>query len=181
MLPQRGERNAPRAARRLGIFQRGNGRRVGQRTTGTKGGSRLCPARLLDDAGGKRQPSELRCRVDQRGRQHFNFRQHLWIDPAVPMACTRGHSTALLTLAVNLLLLGMAERRARLESEPAVTARLAIGLARRFVDECLLDCPEMGWVMPREAIGAWVSSHWPGNAHSRVSPGRATAMKRPRR
>jgi hypothetical protein len=105
-------------------------------------------------------PAELRFRLDPLGRQHFNFPQRIWLRPAVPMACTRTRSTALLTLAANLLSLSL-PRQATGQSQPA--ERLAVALARRFSEECLLGAPAVGWVMPREAISAWVQSKVRGN------------------
>jgi hypothetical protein len=100
---------------------------------------------------------DIRFYIDRAGRQHFNFEQRAWLDPLVPMACTRVHSTALATLAVNLLTLVLRER----DYHAAVgrSCRRAVVLAREFSDECLLSAPEQGWVMPRSAIRAWIGSH----------------------
>src|ERR1035438_6743198 len=56
----------------------------------------------------KRIPShrrDFRYFVDSRGRQHFNFKQEIWLESSVQMAFTRVYSVALKTLAVNLLTL----------------------------------------------------------------------------
>jgi hypothetical protein len=49
------------------------------------------------------QNDDYRYFIDRQGRQHFNFRQRVWLDASVQMACTRGYSLALETLALNLL------------------------------------------------------------------------------
>lgn len=101
---------------------------------------------------------QLCCRVDSAGRQHFNFRQQVWLHPAVPMAYTKVPGTALTTLAANLLALAL-QRPSGRESRLAIAiaARCARGLARQFCEECLLAAPEGGWVMPRATIRAWLA------------------------
>lgn len=118
--------------------------------------------------GSVRPLEQLRYFVDRNGRQHFNFRQRVWLDPAVPMAYTRVPSIALTTLAVNLLAQALRQRAARLKrgSRPERDSLLAIGqstrcaltLARQFSEECLLGAPDEGWVMPRATIRAWLSA-----------------------
>ncbi len=73
------------------------------------------------------------------------------------MACTRVHSTALATLAVNLLTLVLHERD--YDTAIGTSRRRAMVLAHAFSDECLLSAPEQAWVMPRSAIRAWIDSH----------------------
>jgi hypothetical protein len=98
--------------------------------------------------------TEFRFHVDPTGRQHFNFAQRVWLRRSVRMACTRAPSTALVTLAVNLLTMVLEERDRR--AAVGVTCHRAIGLARQFAEDCLLTAPEDAWVMPREAIEAWI-------------------------
>jgi hypothetical protein len=100
---------------------------------------------------------DIRFHIDADGRQHFNFEQRIWLDPLVPMACTRVPSTALTTLAVNLLTLVMRARDYR--AAIGVGSRQAVLLAQDFSDECLLPAPGQAWVMPRAAIRAWIESH----------------------
>lgn len=113
---------------------------------------------------GPRSREQLRCFVDHKGRQHFNFRQEVWLDPAVAMAYTKVASTALTTLAANLLALALAERDRRRTSylQVAMASRFAVVFARRFSEECLLPAPDEGWVMPCTAIRAWLVSRLRG-------------------
>lgn len=110
--------------------------------------------------------TEFRCHVDRSGRQHFNFAQRVWLRRSVRMACTRAHSTALATLAVNLLAMVLEEpdRRAAIRS----ARRRAMSLARRFAEDCLLTAPEDGWVMPRDTIEAWIRTQSGSRARSSV-------------
>jgi hypothetical protein len=111
---------------------------------------------------------QLRYFVDRNGRQHFNFRQQVWLDPTVPMAYTRVPSIALTTLAVNLLAQALRQRASdlkrgsRLERDSLLaigqSTRCALTLARQFSEECLLGAPDEGWVMPRATIRAWLSA-----------------------
>jgi hypothetical protein len=107
--------------------------------------------------------SQLRCIVDSNGRQHFNFAQRVWLRPAIPMAYTKVPSTAMTTLAANLLTLALEERGEHSESslEAALAARYALALARQFSRECLLNAPDEGWVIPRAAIRAWLATRLP--------------------
>ncbi|MGH8142176.1 MAG: hypothetical protein ACREU2_06640 [Steroidobacteraceae bacterium] len=102
-------------------------------------------------------PEDICFHVDRAGRQHFNFEQQVWLDPLVQMACTRVHSTALTTLAVNLLTLVLRERN--YPAAVGTSCRQAVVLARAFSDDCLLSAPGNAWVMPRSAIRAWIHSH----------------------
>jgi hypothetical protein len=90
---------------------------------------------------------EFRYFMDQRGRQHFNFRQTIWLDPAVDMAFTRAYSTALKTLAANLLALALEE-----------PARTVLRLAPAFGRECLMGAPDKAWALPRSTIESWLES-----------------------
>jgi len=124
--------------------------------------SRRCAriARAADPARNARAlaapPEDICFHIDRDGRQHFNFKQQIWLDPAVPMACTRVHSTALTTLAINLLTLVL--RRRDYHAAIGTVSRRAVVLAREFSDDCLLRAPGQAWVMPRSAIRAWVDS-----------------------
>jgi len=113
----------------------------------------------------RRQNGDIVFYVDRDGRQHFNFTQQVWLDRTVPMAYAKVHSTALATLAVNLLTLVLSER----DFSAAVgrTCRRALALAREFSDECLISAPDQGWVMPRAAIEAWINSHSPARCRGR--------------
>lgn len=101
------------------------------------------------------------------------------------MACTRAPSTALVTLAVNLLTMVLEERDRR--AAVGVTCQRAIGLARQFAEDCLLTAPEEAWVMPRDAIEAWIRtrsvSRVPSGARTRrgVAPERSCMEVRSRR
>ena len=95
--------------------------------------------------------------VDHEGRQRFNFRQRIWLSPSVKMGVTPVMTLALETLAINLL-----TRMTRQRDYPAaigVTSRSMARLARQFCAECLLTAGAAGWVMPRSAIKAWLTSH----------------------
>lgn len=111
--------------------------------------------------------TEFRYHIDRAGRQHFNFAQRVWLRRSVRMACTRAHSTALATLAVNLLAMVLEEQE--LGAVERDSRRRAIGLARQFAEDCLLTAPEDGWVMPRDAIEAWIRTR----SRSRALPSAA--------
>lgn len=129
--------------------------------------------------------TEFRYHVDRAGRQHFNFAQRVWLRRSVRMACTRAPSTALVTLAVNLLTMVLEERDRR--AAVGVTCQRAIGLAQQFAEDCLLTAPEEAWVMPRDAIEAWIRtrsvSRVPSGARSRrgAAPERSCMEARSRR
>jgi hypothetical protein len=95
----------------------------------------------------KQRDLEFRFFIDQRGRQHFNFRQKIWLDASVPMAFTRVYSVALKTLAANLLTLAI--------DRPG---RNAILLAPAFSRECLMGAPDRAWALPKATIQAWLES-----------------------
>ncbi len=118
---------------------------------------------MMRTSGSKRTPaSQALCFfVDRDGRQHFNFTQHLWLDSRVPMGYTRRPSTALMTLAANLLARALLPGDSRRDSTLAVAmaSRCALLFASEFCQECLLDAPAEGWIMPRAAIRAWLVAH----------------------
>jgi len=95
--------------------------------------------------------------VDAAGRQHFNFAQQIWLDASVQMAYGRVYTTALETLAVNLLSMATPERNHR--TAIGVASRRAVSLARAFCEECLFGGPEDAWVLPRQTVKAWLASH----------------------
>jgi hypothetical protein len=110
---------------------------------------------------GKQREIEFRFFVDQRGRQHFNFRQKIWLDASVQMAFTRVYSIALKTLAANLLALAI--------DKPG---RNAVLLAPAFSRECLMGAPDKAWALPKATIEAWLESkrrraHEPRRARAR--------------
>ncbi len=92
--------------------------------------------------------------LDRDGRQHFSFPQRIWLQPRVRMARTLAPSTALSTLAVNLLAQAMSERRTSARSASARARRLA----RSFCQQCLLPAPEKSWAIPRAAILEWIDA-----------------------
>jgi hypothetical protein len=113
-------------------------------------GSRLVPPPRADSTSG-----DFRYFVDNLGFQHFNFRQRIWQKPLVQMAVTPVMTTALETLALNLLAYTTCEGG---NSLVGVTSRRLLRLARRFCAECLLTASPEGWVIPRSTIEAWLIS-----------------------
>jgi len=130
---------------------------AGERPAGCRRGDlrrrrRASPSR---SAVSRAPPREFRCRLDRDGRQRFNFAQHVWLDPDVPMACTRSVSIALQTLAVNVLTQTLtADRKGPARNR--LSHRMLIRLARAFSEECLLGAPERGWIIPRATVSAWL-------------------------
>jgi hypothetical protein len=108
---------------------------------------------------------EFRYFIDRQGRQHFNFRQRVWLDASVQMAYTRVYSVALKTLAVNLLMMVMAKRD--YHAATRLTPRQAGLLAPSFVRECLSGAPDEAWALPRTTIEAWLESRLRGRQRSR--------------
>ena len=106
----------------------------------------------------RRAPShkEFRFFIDQRGRQHFNFRQRIWLEPSVEMAFTRVYSTALKTLAANLLALTICNDADQDGTE--ATFRNAVSLAPAFSRECLMGAPDWAWALPMATIESWLES-----------------------
>jgi hypothetical protein len=118
--------------------------------------------------------------MDRSGRQHFNFVQRIWLDPAISMEFTAVQTTALETLAVNLLTLVTRERDCR--AAVGVTSQRALALTRKFCAECLLGAPVEAWELPRASIMAWIESHRPLRRARRGNPspcgkGRATGCQ----
>jgi len=99
---------------------------------------------------------DFRYYVDSRGIQHFNFEQKIWRNPSVQMAVTPVMTTALETLAINLLAFITPERDDR--ARVCITPKGVVRLARRFCAECLLTACPAGWVIPRCTIEAWLVS-----------------------
>jgi hypothetical protein len=96
--------------------------------------------------------------LDDAGRQHFNFKQQIWLHATVPMAFTpRCHTRALETLAVNLLTLATPERD--YQAAKGATSRWAIRLAPRFCEECLLGAPAEGWELRVSVLHSWIAAH----------------------
>lgn len=94
--------------------------------------------------------------VDSRGFQNFNFQQRIWRKPSVQMAVTPVMTTALETLALNLLT--YIARESGYSTRLGITSKRMVRLARRFCAECLLTASPEGWVIPRSAIEAWLAS-----------------------
>jgi hypothetical protein len=126
-------------------------------TTAPDDSTREAPARRP-----RSRELEFRYFIDQRGRQHFNFQQTIWLDPSVDMAFTRVYSTALKTLAANLLALTL--------DEPG---RTAVRLAPAFSRECLMGAPDRAWALPRSTIQSWLESKRRCACALRVRRGRA--------
>ena len=107
----------------------------------------------------RQPPVDLKFRyfVDSNGRQHFNFVQHVWLQPRVEMAVTPVLTVALETLAVNLLTEVTKERD--YVAAVGITSRRAMQLAPTFCDECLLTAHGNGWVIPRASVKSWVAAH----------------------
>jgi hypothetical protein len=102
------------------------------------------------------EQDEFRFFVDRHGRQHFNFRQQIWLDSSVQMAFTRVYSTALKTLAVNLLTLVTEERDCRVAI--GRTSRRVLSLAPVFSRQCLMGAPDAAWALPKSTIESWLQS-----------------------
>ena len=100
--------------------------------------------------------AEFRFFLDRDGRQHFNFKQQIWLDSSVQMAYTRVYSTALKTLAVNLLTLVTDKRDFR--TAIGLTSRKVLLLAPSFSRQCLIGAPETAWALPRSTIESWLES-----------------------
>lgn len=111
---------------------------------------------------------EFRYFIDRQGRQHFNFRQQVWLDTTVQMAHTSVYSVALKTLAVNLLTL--VTRKRDYQAAVGLTSRRVVALAASFSRECLLGAPNEAWALPKASIKAWLDSRL-----------RARSLPRPRR
>jgi hypothetical protein len=105
-------------------------------------------------AAARARPREFRFCLDRHGAQHFNFEQCLWIERSVAMAFTPVRTTALETLAINLLALAAPPGDAR-PARDCARARL-LPMAREFCEQCLLGAPQAGWVLPRPVIRAWM-------------------------
>jgi hypothetical protein len=116
-----------------------------------------------------RRDTEFRFFLDRDGRQHFNFKQQIWLDSSVPMAYTRVYSTALKTLAVNLLTLVTDKRNCRIAI--GLTSRKVLLLAPSFSRQCLLGAPDTAWALPRSTIESWLEAQArrrrPKNRHSK--------------
>jgi hypothetical protein len=108
---------------------------------------------------------EFRYFLDRQGRQHFNFRQRIWLDPSVQMAYTRVNSVALKTLAVNLLMLVTPKRD--YQGAAGLTSRQAVLLAPSFIRDCLIGAPDEAWALPRTTIEAWAESRLRARARPR--------------
>jgi hypothetical protein len=104
----------------------------------------------------RRRDYEFRYFVDRQGRQHFNFRQQIWLDVSVQMAYTRVYSVALKTLAVNLLML--VTPKGHYKGATRLSSRQAVLLAPSFIRECLVGAPDEAWALPRTTIEAWLKS-----------------------
>lgn len=134
----------------------GRPKRMAKRKPGSPTESKT--GRILKRTGSmpaSRAQPEYRYWVDVRGRQHFNFRQRIWLDRSVRMAVTPNLSIALETLALNLI------TTAVMEAGTGMNIEVVNGLTRPFCVECLLTAPSIGWVIPRASIRAWIGSHLP--------------------
>jgi hypothetical protein len=119
-----------------------------------------CRSESVSARRAERQPpadQKFRYFVDANGRQHFNFVQHVWLQPQVEMAVTPVPTVALETLAVNLLTEVTRERD--YVAVIGVTSRRVMQLASIFCDECLLTARGNGWVIPRASVRSWMAAH----------------------
>ena len=151
-----------------------HGEHTAERGSARESGAGIAPPVRIDDLKSSRQraqPSrspltsssqafsasgDFRYYVDSRGFQHFNFEQKIWRNPSVQMAVTPVMTTALETLAINLLAYCTPDRNDR--ACYCVTSKCLVRLARRFCAECLLTACPAGWVIPRCTIEAWLIS-----------------------
>jgi hypothetical protein len=99
--------------------------------------------------GPRNAPGDVCFYVGPQGRQHFNFRQRLWLYLPVPIAVTPGMTIELETLAVNLLTRLTQERDYR--AAMGVTCKRLRRLASRLCAECLLTEQSPAWVMQRSS------------------------------
>jgi hypothetical protein len=99
---------------------------------------------------------DFRYRLDRSGQQHFNFPQRVWVRASVAMACTRAPSTALTTLALNMLVLALVETANR---KIPTDRHIGRKLAQRFAVECLLSAPASAWVIPKAVVRTWAATH----------------------
>jgi hypothetical protein len=113
--------------------------------------------RILNPAPPRLARDEFRYFIDSLGQQHFNFRQQVWLNVSVEMAFTHVYSTALNTLAVNLLTI--ATRKRDYPAAVGRTSRGAISLAPAFCRECLLSAPPHAWALPISTIRAWLKTN----------------------
>jgi hypothetical protein len=121
--------------------------------------------------------SEFRYYLERSGRQYFNFSQCVWLDSSIRMEFTPARTTALETLAVNILTLVIRERDCR--AAIGTTSRRALFLMDEFCADCLLGAPVDAWELPRTSIKAWLGSHRGiGNASNGVFRGRKASHKR---
>lgn len=127
-----------------------------RKTSQSKQVERRRSTRRQEKSALRRLDDEFRYFVDRQGRQHFNFRQRVWLDASVQMAYTRVYSVALKTLAVNLLMLVTPKRN--YQAAVRLTSRQAMLLAPSFIRECLSGAPDAAWALPRTAIEAWLES-----------------------
>ncbi len=122
--------------------------RTGTSLASTRRAARRSARSCSTRAGPARGPDEFRYYIDRRGAQQ------LWIVRSVAMAFTPVRTTALETLAINLLALASAEPTVH-GRRSGLPARLK-PLAREFCEQCLLGAPQEGWVLPRPVIQAWM-------------------------
>lgn len=104
--------------------------------------------------GSKAARDEFRFTLDRHGTQHFNFEQRIWLHRSVPMAFTPVRTTALETLALNLLALSATSDDTR--NVRGCEREVLIPMARSFCKQCLLGAPLEGWVLPRPVIQEWM-------------------------
>jgi len=119
-----------------------------------------CRSESISARRAERQPPadrKFRYFVDSNGRQHFNFVQHVWLQPQIEMAVTPVPTVALETLAVNLLTEVTRERN--YVAAVGITSRRVMQLASMFCDECLLTAHGNGWVIPRASVRSWMAAN----------------------
>jgi hypothetical protein len=101
--------------------------------------------------------TDFRFFLDRNGIQHFNFTQRVWLNASIQMGFTPVPTTALETLALNILTMVTRERDVR--TAIGTTSRRALVLMSYFCAECLLGAPVEAWELPRASIKAWIESH----------------------
>lgn len=89
-----------------------------------------------------------------RNRPYFNFSQQIWLYPGVQMDWSSRPSRAVETLAVNILVGFISERRGWVFS--GNVSRHLYTVACSFAEHFLLTMPASGGRIPREVIVEWL-------------------------
>ena len=97
----------------------------------------------------------FRFHLDTAGRQHFNFPQVIWLKQKTAMTFGSVQNVGLRTLAINLIILASQGDPRTLKG---LNRKAALSIVSVFCEECLLTAPQHAWILPREAINAWLNS-----------------------